>query len=106
MNKLDHEKLDIYRKELLEIERRATQNIEGYQLTPTAHMNWLTYHAEMWDLRVIVVFGINYSFDGFALIGKDNNRRQVVSIEIMKGTVPDLIQCIVDMFNESHPLAA
>ena len=100
------EKLKRHIKELLEKEKQITRDINGYELTQEEHMTWLIYHADIMDLRVVTVININGSFDGFAFMGRYDNSVTWECTKFMQGSVPELIQHLVDRFNESHPLAA
>lgn len=100
------EKLIRHKTELLEMEKQATKDIEGYELTREDHMQWLLYHADIMHLKVVIIIDINGTFGGFAFMGRLDNNQSWVCTKFMQGSIPDLIQYLVDRFNESHPLAA
>jgi len=99
-------KLKRHIKELLEKEKQVTRDIDGYEPTREEHMTWLIYHADIMDLKVVTISTINGTFDGFAFMGRLDNSVSWECTKFMQGSVPDLIQYLVDRFNESHPLAA
>ena len=100
------EKLMRHIEELLEKEKQVTKDIDGYVLTREKDMTWLIYHADIMDLKVVIVITINGTFDGFAFMGRHDNSVTWECTKFMQGSVSELIQYLVDRFNESHPLAA
>jgi len=91
---------------LLEIDNMFTTTIEGYKSTSPIHLNWLMYNSEIRGLKVIIVFNMSGGFDGYALIDDDQKLggEEVLSTRFMKGTVVELIEYLINSFNESTPL--
>lgn len=102
---LKHMEYVEYLDELLQMEERLAESINGYT-SSADYMDWLTYNAGIRGLKVIIVFSMGGGFDSYALIDDDEYgliNGNLVSTRFMKGTVQELIQYLVVSFNESVP---